>query len=168
MNLSIDVGKLDKGSLMLAIAEIDREVATRYRVYPKWVAEKKITQRDAELRTAALQVARMACVAIAKGMAKCGTRSAECGAGNIKQAEGVTVSPSPCSQTNDAEKPPMTNDSAIAAARAAIVEAAGTTRPQLGFIPCPICHKATLNFAIAPNGHITAACTNDACVRWRE
>lgn len=74
MKITIETEKLDKGSLLAALAEIDREVATRYRVYPKWIAEKKITERDASNRTAALLVARMACAAIAKGMLACGTR----------------------------------------------------------------------------------------------
>ena len=53
------------------------------------------------------------------------------------------------------------------AARAAIVAAIGTKAPAYGWIPCPICKK-TLNYQVAPNGHIHASCTTECCVRWQE
>ena len=40
------------------VAELDREIATRKRVFPKWVAEGKIADKDAAQRMARLVAAR--------------------------------------------------------------------------------------------------------------
>lgn len=40
------------------VAELDREIATRKRVFPKWVAEGKISDKDAAQRMARLVAAR--------------------------------------------------------------------------------------------------------------
>jgi hypothetical protein len=37
------------------ITEVEREIETRKRVYPKWVSEKRITQQIADQRVACMQ-----------------------------------------------------------------------------------------------------------------
>lgn len=39
------------------ITEVEREIETRKRVYPKWVTEKRLTQQQADHRVACMEAA---------------------------------------------------------------------------------------------------------------
>lgn len=55
-----------------------------------------------------------------------------------------------------------------AKARAAIL-ATGTKPRKAGRIDCPVCGKHEgLTFAVHADGHISAACAKEGCVRWAE
>lgn len=55
----------------------------------------------------------------------------------------------------------------VLTARAAIISKEGKRRAVSGSIVCPI-DGSQLNYRIATNGHVHAACDNAGCVRWME
>lgn len=54
MKVTIELDGVDLVKAWAARSELTREVQLRCRVYPRWIAEKKMTQADADLRMAAL------------------------------------------------------------------------------------------------------------------
>ena len=160
-------GVSDHNAIMSALAEVDRELVVRSRVYPGWIAAGKITSHDASRRLASMVVARGALAAIAKALL----------AGSATDAE-VVNSPAPAAEKQNTpvrsvedlkrESAARAQMNAIFTARKAIFAAAGDRVPTSGHIPCPVCKSGTLNYSIASNDHVHAACTGPDCVRWME
>lgn len=38
----------------------------------------------------------------------------------------------------------------------------------VGTIPCPICEFGSVHYTIGRRGHISAHCTTEDCVKWKE
>jgi hypothetical protein len=172
VNTTTGDGTIDQGALLSAMSEIDREIATRQRVYPNWIAAGKIKEREASLRVAALVIARSALAAMGRGMiTSAKTVEAEVVAASAPTTPAATVVSFPAIRGSDlpadrAERTAYLRQrfANTETARAACIANGGPS----GHIPCPICGKGTLNYAIAPNGHIRAACSTDNCLSWIE